>query len=744
MKFLLLLTLIFGLSTAALAQTPRPRPTPKTPAAAPTPADPTAQESAELNALAQLPVAERVPQLAAWLEAHPDSTLRTRAGEALVSARAAWGDELLKSGAPEAGLQQFQQAVQDAPAEISDVLFARVLAVLPSNLYVRGQREAAVALAQEIEKRVAGNAPRLLPFVTFYLSLEDSANAERLAAEVVKLAPESAAAHQALGAAQHIGLKLEAAATEYEAAYKLAPDATTRRSWADLLRANGAPDKAIPLYQEQLAATPEDRLARAGLILAMLDAGQRETADQETAAALAAEPRNLALLAGLAYWFVAHGENALALDYAQRAVQLEPRYTWAQVALARALLAQNRPFEAANALRFAQQYGNFPTLNYELATVLASVGLYDEAATELTRGFGVKDGNIGTLLAGRQETLKDSFTELLAPERRAGLFQPQGADNPANARQLKNLLLFYRALYPAGDAARDENAIAAAAFALGQGTDGRATYRQLYAASRLRRLGLAPAMVSELMSRAPVGVENALDQPFTIIGLMADDWANISRSPALANPPLTISATQRATLSRLLRGRIEEMAGWAYLTQGNTDEAAVRFRRALSVLPENTSWWRSAQWQMGIVLETQGKNEDALNAYMSSYNPRTPDAVRYALIARLYRQLKGSDEGLDKIIGPVPAVVSVPPAPAPETRPTPVTEPTPAPTPDAAPAPVAETTPEVVPVATPAPEATPGPVPTPEAAPTPEVTPAPPAPANESPTPEPTPTPAAN
>ncbi len=698
MKKLLLLSLLLCCAGRAWTQTPRPRPTPKMPVQTPTPVDPLVKEIAELDALAQLPPAERVDKLKAFIEAKPDSPNKLRANEALVSAHAAWGDELLKAGTPDKGLEQFHLAVQESPAEISDLLYARVLSVLPSNLYVRGQREAAVALAQDIEKLVANNPQRLLPFVTFYLSLEDAANAERLATEVVKLAPESAAAHQALGAARHIGLHLESAAVEYQAALALDPTATAaRRGLADLLRANGTPAEALPLYRQQLEADPKDRLARAGLVLALLDAGQREEGDKELAAALTDEPRNLPLLAGAAYWYAAHGENSAALDFAQRAVQLEPRYTWGQIALARALLAQNQPFAALGALSYAQQYGRFPTLSYELATALASVGLYEEAAEELSRSFGIKYGQIGTLLAGRQESFRDNFTDLLAPERRAGLFQAKAADTAANARQLKNLLFFYRALHPISEnTQRDENAAGQEAQAFGTGTDGMATYRQLYAANRLRRLSLAPAAVTSLMEAAPLGVENALDQPYTVVAVMSDDWQQISRNnPAFANPQPNINTTQRTALSRVIRGRIEELAGWAFLSQNNTDEALIRFRRALSVLPENTSWWRSTQWQMGLALEIKGKSDEALAAYLKGYNPSAPDAVRRAVITRLYRQVKGSDEGLDKLIGPAPVASVAAPVPSPESTPATIstppanTEPTatpePTPTPQALP-----------------------------------------------------------
>ena len=766
MKKLVIFAFVLLAFSPVLAQ-PRPRvkPTP-TPTPAPTPLDPVEQDKLELDAIAPLPPAERVAILQTWRANKPDSPQWARATEDLLRAHAAWGDELLKTGNTDAGLDQFELVLKECPKEISDRLFADVLLVMPTNLYLREQRSAATLAAVEVEKLVRPNAQRLLPLVTFYLSLEDGANAERLASEVAALLPESAAAQQALGAARHINLHLESALAGYQKAYELDPNsAATRRSLADMLRANGKPEAALALYRKQLEADPKDRLARSGVALSLLEAGQREEGEKELEAALTDEPRNLPLLAGAAYWYAARGENAKSLDLAQRAVQVEPRYTWGQIALARALAAQQRPFEAERALRFAQQYGRFPTLSYELATVLAGLGRYEEAAEELSRAFTVKDGKISALLAGREADSRDDFRDLLTPERRAGLFQPRAADSEANTRQLKSLLVLYGAMRPGQT---DEQTAARAAREFGGGNDSMAAYRQLYAAHRLMRNSLAPQAVGALMGAAPAGVDNALDQPYAIVAVMADDYLRLSQTPAFANLQPTMTPAQRLALSRVVRGRVEDLAGWSYLAQGDTDEALVRFRRALSVLPENTSWWRSAQWHSGTALEAKNKPDEALAAYLKSYNKNAPDLLRRAVVERLYRQVKGTTDGLTELIGPAPVlavaapvnetapapapetVVAPPiteatPAPAPEVTPEakpvesstpnvatpPVTEATPAPKietpPVAAPSPTVEATPAPLPEITPTPatEPSPTPVPGPVATPTPDATPAP-------------------
>src|SRR6267143_3912038 len=187
--------------------------------------------------------------------------------------------------------------------------------------------------------------------------------------------------------------------------------------------------------------------------------------------------RNLPLLVGTAYWFVAHNDAARGLDLAQKAVEIEPRYSWAQIALARALLADRHPLEAERALRFARQYSHFPTLDYELANVLASIGLYDEAAQELARSFTFKDGQIETRLAGRSTARAASFTELLAPERRAAIFQAGVADTESNAKMLKALLAFTAAL--GRSKISDDEALAIAQDFIA-GEDGMRTFRLVY------------------------------------------------------------------------------------------------------------------------------------------------------------------------------------------------------------------------------------------------------------------------
>ena len=98
---------------------------------------------------------------------------------------------------------------------------------------------------------------------------------------------------------------------------------------ADLKRAAGKTDEALALYRQVAEVEPKNNSARAGIALALLELGKKDEAEQElnTALGAAETANNLPLLVGAAYWFLAHDNANRALDLAQRAVMIEPRYS---------------------------------------------------------------------------------------------------------------------------------------------------------------------------------------------------------------------------------------------------------------------------------------------------------------------------------------------------------------------------------------------------------------------------------
>lgn len=577
-----------------------------------------------------------------------------------MSARASWGDEKLRAGDTAGGLEQFRLAVSDAPEVMTDKLYGEVISRIPFNLFLLGQRAGAVEIARLIEGRVKTDAKRLLILTNFYTTIEDGQEAARVSEMAVRLAPDMAVAHQALGLSRHLSLQLEEAATEYARALELDPKLTTvRRSLADLRRATGRNEDALVLYRELLQSDPSDRFARAGVVLALLDSGKKDEAEREMESALRDEPRNLQLLVGAAYWYAAHNQNARALDLAQRAVEIEPRYVWAQIALSRALIADRRPMAAEQALRFARRYGRFPTLDYELANALAAAGLYTEAANELARSFSLRNGQIETQLAGRTPAHASNFIELLAPERRASIFQATPIETETNARSLRALLAFNLAMGEAGkrETIREREALTAAQeFAAGE--DAMRAYRQLYVAERLLRAGITSQAVLDFAEAATSGVDAAVDLPVASVATLAEELYGTRLQAITAGRTPSVPEVERSTRANIMRGRIEEIAGWTLYNQDKATASVERLRRAASLLPENSTWWRTSLWHLGAALEATGDEQEALNSYLRSYDKSAPDEGRRALIEKLYRKLNGSLAGLEAKLGTASAASS--------------------------------------------------------------------------------------
>jgi tetratricopeptide (TPR) repeat protein len=626
-------------------------------------------EKEQVEVTLSLKAEQRIEALTAFIAAHPKSAALPRANELLIVARAMFGDEKLQAGDVEGGLAQFRLAISSAPADMTDRLFIEVIARIPMNLFLRGQRAAAIEAAHQAEALAKLIPRRVLAVAEFYLATEDAAEANRLAELAVQLAPDSAASHQALGAARHIALRLEDAETEYARALALDPKSVTARlPLADLKRASGKHDEALALYREQLQANPKSKSARAGVVLSLLELGKKDEAEQELSSALADKEQagNLPLLVGTAYWFLAHNDAARGLELAQGAVTLEPRYSWGQIAMARALVANRRPLEAERALRFVRQFSRFPTLDYELANVLASMGLYDEAAQELAHSFSIKDGQIETRLAGRNVAHAASFTELLAPERRAAIFQSSPADTDANAKILKALLALQTAL---DQPAANEDELTAIAKDFTAGDDAMRTYRQVYVAGRFVKKGVALSTAVDLTDAAISGVEAALSVPAATVAVQPDELADIRARALAAGGTPNIPDAPRSALSGILRGRMEDLAGVALFNLDKPADAATRLRRAVSVAPEGTPLWRSALWHLGSALEASGKSDQALLYYIKSYVAGAPDPARRAVIENVYKKVNGTLEGLDDKIGPGFTTATAPtPTPSPTPR----------------------------------------------------------------------------
>jgi tetratricopeptide (TPR) repeat protein len=659
---------LLSLFLTASAQKPNPVKNPATPKTSlakpgptPGPKDAGAEKANFEKAIAVSDPSEKIKALQKFNSDYPKSENRTRALALIVTSRAVLADEKLQARDAEGGIKLFKLAVKEAPEPMPDDLFERVITNFPGNIYWQGQHDAAIEIAKMIEAKAGTNTKQILAMAGFYLGVENAAEARRVAEKVIQLEPGFKNAHQTLGLAYRMSFQPEESAQAYAKALELdGTSIVSRRSLAETKRALGKADEAAALYREILAVDAADGTAWAGLVLSLFDAGKQAEAEREMEKALDKEGDNLAILSGAAYWYAAHGNGVKAIDLAQAAIGVEPRHIWAHLALARGYMVQKRPLDAERVLLSARQYGNFPTMEYEIASARMMAGFYREAVEELRKSFTLKDGVIETRLGGKVLRGSKNFTELIAFERQAGIFEPVAADTPENAAMLKALLDLTQRLEAAEP---NEAETSAAADEFIGGDDNMKFHRQMYAANALLQKKVAVPKVLDIMRSATGNTDRALDVANASSAVLADQLYESRMFSMSRNELVMIPDVPRQTLSSVLRGKIEDTTGTALLLQGNAAEAVIRFRRAISVLPEKSAWWRTSLWRLGSALAADGKDKEALESYIKSYMIDRPDGARYATIESLYRKVNGNTDGLEVRIGVNPAP---PPPPVPE------------------------------------------------------------------------------
>src|SRR5207248_2684530 len=176
-------------------------------------------------------------------------------------------------------------------------------------------------------------------------------------------------------------------------------------------------------------------------------------------------------------------------------------------------------------------------------------------------------------------------------ERRASIFAPTAADNPELANQLRALLEFTQEIE-----LKAPNAAAATAAAddFVRGDDNMKIHRQLFVASALLDKKLALSKVLELAKAASANADAAAETSYAAGAVLASE---LYESRMIANARgefIRVPDIPRQTISAILRGRIEEISGWGLYEMDNPGEAIVHLRRAVSVMPADSSWWRSS------------------------------------------------------------------------------------------------------------------------------------------------------
>jgi tetratricopeptide (TPR) repeat protein len=384
-------------------------------------------ERAELDqALAVQDATERISRLEKFLADHPESLLGDQAREALVRSHASIGEVALKNRDPRAASEAFQRAVAAAGDKIGERLFQNVVWPMPAIMARAGYRFEGIQLMRAFEERFAAEPSRLVRIGFFYVSIESPADAVRVLERAVELAPNDHAAYSNLGTAYIISLRLDDAATAFQKAIELEPkEEFAYASLGTLRRAFGNPTDAIELYKKQLEIKEDDPESYSGLAMAYLLVDDDTSASHALARSLALAPNNFRLYTQLAYFYAARGRWDKAREMVDLSMKYEPRFAWTHIVAGNVLLGQKQYDRAIEVLLGAQQYGDFPTLHFELAKAYMVDDRFTEAVEELRAAFDITDdGQFETRLGDVLDARSSKLDLLLERERQAVLGLP--------------------------------------------------------------------------------------------------------------------------------------------------------------------------------------------------------------------------------------------------------------------------------------------------------------------------------
>ena len=159
---------------------------------------------------------------------------------------------------------------------------------------------------------------------------------------------------------------------------------------------------------------------------------------------------------------------------------------------------------------------------------------------------------------------------------------------------LKALLAFNAAITTPEGEKVNETAAVAAAQEFGSGTDNMRAFRQLYAANRLVRNGVGISTALELVAAAKNASDDALKVPVLTMAVQADEFRELrARAIAAGNVP-DVAEAPHSVLTKILKGRIADLEGWALFNQEKYPEAIEQLKQAAEILPAGIPAWRSA------------------------------------------------------------------------------------------------------------------------------------------------------
>src|SRR5215813_1485211 len=666
-------------SFAAAQKASQTRPVPKTPPArrttSPT-ADLSPQEALDQarNADTQ---AERINLLEKFVAAHRGSDLENYARESLMREYALKGEQGLREANPQIAMQAFKAAFRAAPATINDKIFGQYIFPLPMAMNAFGYRAESAELMRSFEGRFASDANRLVEIGFFYVQIEAPFEAVRILERAVQLAPEDHRAHNSLGTAYLISLRLDDAANEFQRALDLdSKDEFANLNLGHLARATGDYQRAVSFYRNQLAIKKDDAEARGGLAIALLALGRDEEAAVEIKKATELAPLDYRFLTQLSFFYVCRKKAAQARPLIEQALRIEPRYAWAFIGKAETDAIEGKFGDALATLISAQGQAGFATLTFELAKAFMWLDGYDQATEVMGKAFALNsDGEFEAMLGGAIKARSPKLELLLERERQAALFLSydpttslqyrlaeavvkidhyskialdgrKAAQQPATRRRVRPGQSKATEAPPEDDprfvtrprratgassaeelsAGRDAN-LPGMAELLGAITtfttldDGRQAFRMVWVARKLTDSDVALDAAEQLAKRA-IAMADSATVP---AGSMRD-------APRL----------DREARRAMFTGRAYDALGWVQFKKGNTRGAIENLLKAVDVYP-NSLDRKTALWHLAVATQEAGDDRRALELYIASYVPESPTAsVRRAQIEALYKRLNGS------------------------------------------------------------------------------------------------------
>jgi tetratricopeptide (TPR) repeat protein len=676
---------------ALIAQKPKPK-KPVTrkaqPATEPSPTE-TPREALE-RARAATSQAERISLLDRLVKRADDPAVETEARELLMREYALKGEQHLREAEPQRAVEAFKSVFRAAPQVITDRVFGQFIFPMPMAMNAFGYRVESADLMRSFEGRFENEPNRLVEIGFFYVQIEAPIEAVRVLERAVSLSPNDHRAHNSLGTAYLINLRLDDAAAEFNRALELdANDEYANLNLANLARANGNYERAVNYYKRQIALKPDDSEAHGGLAIALLALGRDEEAEPLMKRATQLAPGDYRFLTQLAYFYSTRKKIALARPLIEGAVRIEPRYAWAFITKANLDLIEGKFGDALSTLISAQGHANFPTLTFELVKALMALDGYDQALDVMSKAFTVNEsGEFEALLAGAVKARSPRLDMLLERERQASLFiseqpttllQYRLAEAIAKIEHFTRIAVTGRKPNQPGSTRRRARADQA------KPNQGKAAAKgdqeDLKGATRPRRVrGEESPLSSELSAGADAslpGVSELLNaitsfttlddgrQPFRMVWVsrkLTDSGIALDAAEHLARRAIAMaeSATEPAGSMRdaplldregrraVFLGRAYDALGWALFKKGDQGRAVESLSKSVELFPASGER-KAALWHLAVATQEAGNERRALDLYIASYESESPTSgVRRAQIESLYRKLNGSLAGLDE------------------------------------------------------------------------------------------------